>query len=126
MGAIRYREQLESDATNELSAFAWIMPTTDCAFRELQLDLFNRHGIVPARTIGADSEEVIRPLILEGKALGLVREDEVAHMIESGRCVECRPLGRYPVELNFVHRKGEAGDPAISALIEIVRAAWGV
>ena len=126
IGAVRYREQLESDSTSELSGYTWIMPTTDCAFRELQLDLFNRHGIVPARTIGADSEEVIRPLILEGKALGLVREDEVAHVIESGQCVECRSLGRHPMELNFVHRKGEAGNPAIAALIEIVRAAWGV
>ncbi|BDQ34285.1 LysR family transcriptional regulator [Pseudodesulfovibrio portus] len=125
MGAAMYREQLESDATGELSGHAWIMPTTDCAFRELQLDLFKRHGIVPARTIGADSEEVIRPLILEGKALGLVREDEVAHMVKSGLGVECTPLGRHSVELNFVYRKGEAEDPAIAALIEIVRTAWG-
>ena len=126
MGAAKYREQLEAGGAEDLSGHAWIMPTTDCAFRELQLDLFNRHGIVPARTIGADSEEVIRPLILEGKALGLVREDEVANMIESGQGVECGPMGRHSVELNFVYRKGEAGEPAIGALIEIVRSIWGV
>lgn len=124
VGAARYREELESEATAELSRHAWIMPTTDCAFRELQLDLFNRHNIVPARTIGADSEEVIRPLLLEGKALGLVRGDEAAEMVESGLAVECAPLGRHCVDLNFVYRKGEADAPAIAALIEIVRAAW--
>ncbi|MBG0790612.1 MAG: LysR family transcriptional regulator [Desulfovibrionaceae bacterium] len=124
IGAARYREQLESEDTAPLSEYTWIMPTTDCAIRELQLDLFNRHNIVPARTIGADSEEVIRPLILEGKALGLVRADEAGGMVESGRAVECAALGRHFVELRFAYRKGEADDPSLAALIEIVRAAW--
>lgn len=126
MGAARFREQLKSGTAGDLSGHAWIMPTTDCALRELQLEMFNRHGIVPTRTIGADSEEVIRPLVLEGKALGLVREDEVANMVESGQAVECAMVGRHSVELNFVYRKGEAEDPAIKALIEIVRTAWRV
>ncbi|BCS89046.1 LysR family transcriptional regulator [Pseudodesulfovibrio sediminis] len=126
VGASRYKEELERGEAGALSAHTWIMPTSDCAFRDLQLELFNQHGIVPVQTIGADSEEVIRPLLVEGKALGLVREDEVARMLESGQGAECSPLGRHPMELNFIYRTGEGGYPSVAALIEIVRRTWDV
>lgn len=114
------------DATAEkFSSYTWVLPTSNCPFRELQIQVFNEHGITPSRTIGADSEEVVWPLIAEGKALGIMREDEVSKMVEAGLGVECHSLGRHPVELNFVYRSKEVDDPSVAALIEIVRDTWG-
>jgi len=124
MGAGNLKKKLNKAKGEDLSEYTWVMPTSNCPFRELQLEIFNDHNIAPSQIIGADSEEVIRPLITEGKALALVREDEVAHMIETGQGAECTQIGRYPVELNFVYRKGEGEDPSISALLEIVRRTW--
>lgn len=126
MGAARWKKQLAKAGPEELSEYAWVLPTSHCPFRELQLNMFSEFNISPAQTIGADSEEVVWPLIAEGKALGLMREDAVARMKESGLGVECEQVGRHPVELNFVYRTGEAEDPSIAALIEIVRSTWGV
>ena len=124
MGAARFREELATADAKGLSAFTWVMPASHSPFRELQLEIFNKFGIVPARTIGADSEEVIRPLVVEGKALALVREDEVAAMLQSGIAAECALIGRHVVEVNFVYRKGEGDLPSLAALIELVRRTW--
>ncbi|MCJ2165142.1 MULTISPECIES: LysR family transcriptional regulator [unclassified Pseudodesulfovibrio] len=126
MGAAKWENDLALADARALSAYTWIMPTSHCPFRELQLSIFNEYGIVPSRTIGADSEDVIRPLIIEGKALALVREDEVAELLQAGQAAECALVGRYPVELNFVYRKGDEQNPSMAALIEIVRRTWGV
>ena len=126
LGAAKWKDLLERDDSKTLSEFTWVMPSSHCPFRELQLDILKQHDITPDRTIGSDSEEVIRPLIVEGKALALVREDEAAELVNAGLAVECRPVGRHPVELNFVFRKADAQNPSIVALIEIVRRTWGV
>ncbi|WP_207263723.1 LysR family transcriptional regulator [Desulfovibrio sp. Huiquan2017] len=126
MGAASIRDELAAADAEGLSAFAWVMPASHSPFRELQLDIFNKFGIVPARTIGADSEEVIRALVLEGKALALVREDEGAAMLDSGLAAECALVGRHSVEVNFVYRKGEDDLPSLAAIIELVRRTWEV
>jgi hypothetical protein len=56
----------------------------------------------------------------------MVREDEAAELTGAGLAVECEVVGRHPVELNFVYRKGDEQNPSIMALIEIVRRTWGV
>lgn len=126
MGAAKYKERLQSASPEDLSQFTWVMPTSHCSFRELQLKIFRDHSIIPAQTIGADSEEVIRPLVVEGKALAIVRDDEVTELLESGKGAVCSSLGRHPVELNFVYRKTKAEDPAIASLINVVRELWAV
>lgn len=126
LGAAKWRKKLENASSEELSSYTWVMPTSRCPFRELQLKIFRDFAISPVQTIGADSEQVIRPLVVEGKALALVRDDEVADLLESGRAVACPSLGRHPVELNFVYRKAQVEDPAITALITVVRQLWDV
>lgn len=124
MGAANWKQQLEATTAAELSQYTWVMPTSHCPFRELQLKIFKDHAITPAQTIGADSEEVIRPLVIEGKALALVRGDEADALIHSGKGAVCTPLGGHPVEVNFVYRKAQTDDPAIAALINVVRELW--
>lgn len=126
MGAAKWKDQLDNATAEDLSEFTWVMPTSHCPFRELQLNIFKKHAITPAHTIGADSEEVIRPLVVEGKALAIVRDDEVDQLLKDGTGAVCNFLGRHPVELNFVYRKSQSEDPAIAALIKVVRTLWNV
>lgn len=126
IGAAKWKKRLESATPKELSKFTWVMPTSRCPFRELQLNIFREHAINPVHTIGADSEQVINSLVVAGKALSLVRHDEVANFLNSGQAVMCTSLGRHPVELNFVYRKPQAQDPAIVVLADAVRQLWGV
>lgn len=124
MGAAGMRKRLATAGPEDLSAYTWVMPTSHSAFRDMQMAIFRENGITPARTIGADSEEVIRSLVVEGKALGLVRDDEATELLEAGQGSVCPTLGRLPAELNFVYRKGQGDDPAVGALIEVIRAQW--
>jgi len=126
IGAAKWKDVLADPTAEKLSKFTWLMPTSDCPFRELQLKIFQEHSINPAQTIGANSEEIMRPLVVEGKALALMRDDEVEDLVKSGKCAICPSLGKHPVELNFIYRKSQAEDPAIAALIEMVRDIWGV
>lgn len=126
LGAAQWQDKLTSATPDDLSGFNWVMPTSRCPFRELQLKIFRDYAISPAHTIGADSEQVIRPLVVEGKALALVRDDEAADLLESGQAAACPSLGRHPVELNFVFRKVQAEDPTITALTTAVRQLWNL
>lgn len=126
VGAAKWKKKLELADAQDLSQYPWIMPASHSAFRELQLTIFRDHGITPAQTIGADSEDVIRPLVIEGRVLALMREDEAMALVNSGQGAVCPTLGSHPVEINFVYRKGQSEDPAIAALIEVVRDQWGV
>jgi len=125
VGAAKWKDKLNAAGPEELSKYTWVMPASHCPFKELQLRIFNEHAITPAQTIVADSEAIIRPLVVEGKALALVRDDEVAELLEAGEAAVCSSLGRHPVEVNFVYRKAQANEPALAALIESVRKIWG-
>ena len=125
VGAAPWKDRLDNAGPEELSTYTWVMPTSHCAFRELQLSIFREHSIAPAQTIGADSEEVIRSLVVEGKALALVRGDEADSLLAAGLGAICTSLGSHPVEVNFVYRTAQAEDPAIKALIAVVRQLWG-
>lgn len=125
VGTSKWKKELATATPEELSQFPWIMPASHSAFCELQLKIFRDFNITPAQTIGADSEDVIRPLVLEGRVLALMRGDEANELVASGEGTICETIGSYPMEINFVYRKGQSGDPAIAALIDIVRDQWG-
>lgn len=126
MGAHKWKDKLASADAQTLSGFTWVIPASHSAFREMQLSIFRHHGITPAQTIGADSEEVIKSLIVEGKALGLVRQDEAEDMQNRNEAATCLLPGELPMEVNFVFRKAQVDDPAIGALIAVVKEQWGV
>lgn len=126
VGAAKWQKELELADAQDLSQYPWIMPASHSAFRELQLMIFRDNNITPAQTIGADSEDVIRPLVVEGRVLALMRGDEAMDLVKSGQGAICKSLGSYPMELHFVYRKGQSHDPAVAALIDVVREQWGV
>lgn len=126
MGGVQHRKILETGSIEELSAMTWGLPTSASPFRDLMLQIFNDFGMTPAKTIGVDTEEVMRSLIVEGHALCVVREDEAVRLKASGQGVECTVFGRHRMEVNFVYRKGGTADPSVAALIETVRRTWGV
>ena len=126
MGAAKLREKLEKAGAEELSAYTWVVATSNSPLRELQLKMFNEFGIVPAQIINVNSEELMRPLVVEGKALGVMRDDEADNLLKAGLGAVCPLLGHNSMEMNFVYRKNEADDPSLAALIDIVRRIWNV
>ena len=126
VGAAKWHKRLREATPEMLSEYTWGMATENSPLREMQLKIFRDHSIKPVQTIGANSEEVIRPLVEEGKALALMREDEATELLESGKGAICSSLGRHPTELNFVHRKSQEDDPAVSALINVVKEIWNI
>jgi len=126
VGAAMLREKLMEAGPETLSEYTWGMPTENSPLREMQLKIFRDHSITPAQTIGANSEGILYPLVVEGKALALMREDEATELLESGKGAICSSLGRHPTELNFVYRKSQAEDPAIAELITVVKELWNI
>ncbi|QJB55981.1 LysR family transcriptional regulator [Pseudodesulfovibrio sp. zrk46] len=126
VGAAKWRDRLENAGPEELSQFTWGMATENSPLREIQLSIFSEYAIRPAQTIGANSEEVLRPLVEEGRVLAMMREDEAMELVESGKGAICTSLGKHPTELNFVYRKSQADEPALDALISVVKDVWEV
>ncbi|NDV18216.1 LysR family transcriptional regulator [Pseudodesulfovibrio sp. JC047] len=126
MGAAHMEQDLAKAGPEELSAYTWVVATSNSPLRELQVQLFNKYGIIPAQIISVNSEELMRPLVVEGKALGVMRDDEADTLLALNKGAECPLLGRHSLEMNFVYRKSQAEDPSMVMLIDIVRKEWGL
>jgi DNA-binding transcriptional LysR family regulator len=106
-----------------LAAEPWILTPPISTHRVLAEGLFREHGITPATLIEADNEGVIRSLVVAGLGVALMRDGAAAALVESGEA--CRWEGaRLPTELQFIWREEVGGDPAIHALLDLVRETW--
>lgn len=86
-------------------------------------DLFRKHRFTPVKVIEADSEAVIASLITAGVGLGLMRED-LAMKAESSGAVLVLDKGRPRTFLQLLYHSTREDDPAIRALLGVLREIW--
>jgi len=108
----------------EIAAMPWIRTPTLSTHTRLVTQLFAAHGVEPPEpAMLADDETVITNLVVEGLGVALVR-DEVARArsaegelaVWSGAAIE--------TTLWFVCLEARAAEPALAALLDLVREAW--
>ncbi|WP_243544558.1 LysR family transcriptional regulator [Pseudodesulfovibrio tunisiensis] len=126
VGPASWKETLDTAGAEELSSLPWVTTPEGSLFQEIQDYICKKHGIAPEHTIGADSEELIRQIIIAGKGLAIMRDDEAEELKAAGHLAICRSLGSYPVDVGFAYRAAKRDDPALRALLEGVKAVWNV
>jgi DNA-binding transcriptional LysR family regulator len=107
-----------------LASKPWISTPKGGSHHQMAVQLFKRLGGEPETVIEADSEPVITGLVRAGLGLGLMREDLAlaADYPESGIVVVNK--GRPSTFLQVLHRTGRENDPAICAILAVLRGLW--
>lgn len=104
-----------------IAAAPWISPGPSACCGRIAEQLFQHHGVRPARIIRVEREDVGRTLITGGAGVGLLHADAALAAQAAGEAIllsEARPA----VRVLFAHLARRAGDPLIDAVGAILRA----
>jgi DNA-binding transcriptional LysR family regulator len=107
----------------DIAASPWISAPKHGSHFQMAADLFRKHRFEPVKVIEADSEAVIASLITAGVGLGLMREDLAMNAERSG-AVLVLDKGRPRTFLQLLYHSTQQEDPAIRALLEVVKEIW--
>jgi DNA-binding transcriptional LysR family regulator len=108
----------------EIAAMPWIRTPMLSTHTRLVTQLFEAHGVEPPEpAVLADDETVIASLIVGGLGVALVR-DEVARARVADGELAIWPGAAIETTLWFVCLADRAADPALAALLDMVREVW--
>lgn len=122
---IAWQDRVAGAGIEEIAALPWIYTSPDCAHFNVMRQLFEAHGVQPAKTLVSDQEEALRHMVKAGVGLAIMRADEIEQAMKEGYAVAWEvPLPRVP--LQFIYQKRRAGDMIINALLDGLVTIWGI
>lgn len=131
LARLRYRivapgawaDRIKQVGWKDIAALPWISTPKEGSHYQMATELFARYGFEPATVIEADSESIVTSLVIAGVGLGLMREDLAAAAHALGEVV-ILDKGRAHTLLRFLYVAVRENDPAISALVAVLRELW--
>ena len=120
-----WRAEVERADDTAIAALPWIMTPSISTHHALATEFFAARGLAPASVVEADNELVIRSLVVSGVGVALVREDLAVAAQEAGEVVLWPPAS-IETALKFVWQHARGSEPALAALVALVRDAWQV
>jgi DNA-binding transcriptional LysR family regulator len=110
----------------DIAALPWVRTPTLSTHTRLVSQLFAAHGAQPPEpAVLADDETVITSLVVAGLGVALVRDEVARARAEDGELVTW-PGVAIETTLWFVYPAARAEEPAIAALVRLVRDAWNL
>ncbi len=110
---------------SEIATQPWVITPSFSTHHKLVRALFDKHGIEPTRVVEADQESVIANLVVSGVGLSLIREDLALEKETSGQVCLWRDV-RLETTLWFIYLEARKDDPAIRALLGVLRDTWNL
>jgi DNA-binding transcriptional LysR family regulator len=108
---------------SEIAQQPWIITPSISTHHKLVRALFNKHGIEPTKVVEADQESVIANLVVSGVGLSLIREELALEKEAAGEMCLWRDV-RLETTLWFIYLLARNDDPAIRALLGVLRDTW--
>lgn len=125
IGPLEWADVLQSGTLAELAALPWLWVPCECPFCPVMERLFAAVGVEPTVAAVAEQEDALCALAAGGAGLTVMVEAEARAAVAEGRlALRERPVAH--VTLAFAAPAARAEEPALVALRDAVRAAWGV
>src|SRR4029079_10455053 len=112
---VAWRERVENAPWDEIVAMPWVVTPPISTHSALAGQLFDEHGVSPARRVEADNEAVISSLVVAGLGVSLMREDLAIAAAGAGDIVLWSDK-RLLTTLSFIHLAEREDEPVIRAL----------
>ncbi|MDD4731918.1 MAG: LysR family transcriptional regulator [Desulfovibrio sp.] len=123
MGPAAWRDRIEDAGWEDLAGLPWIWTPPPCLCYQLGEEMFKSRQLSLTKTIEADNEQVVNDLIVAGKGVSLVREDEALAAERAGTMVRWEG-GCVPQHAYLVYPHARADDPLLLALRSVVAEIW--
>jgi len=120
-----WRERVENAGWDEIAALPWITTPPISTHSALANQMFEAHGVSPAKRIEADHEAVISSLVAAGVGVALMREDLALEAAAANELCLWNEA-RAETLLQFLYRHERADDPVVRALSDVVRDVWSL
>ncbi len=120
-----WKDRVEGANWNEIAALPWIFAPAVSTHNQLLHQLFRNHGAGPTKVVEADQESVMNSLIASGVGISLMREDYAQAGITDGTIIVWEQE-RLTTTLQFIFSTEHSHDPAIVALIGVIRTIWSL
>ena len=120
---IAWRDRVEGADWDAIAALPWIVTPAISTHSALAQELFQTHGVAPAKLIEADNELVISSLVVAGLGVALMREDLALAAASEGTVCLWRDV-RATTTLSFVHLRERGDDPIVRALTDVLHGVW--
>lgn len=118
-----WASRLRGATLAELAARPWVLTPPVSSLRALCDAQFARCGVSPVARVSADHEDLVRALVVAGVGLALMRDEDARALAAQGR-VAIWEGERLACPLRFVWHAERGDEPAVRALVELVKAAW--
>jgi DNA-binding transcriptional LysR family regulator len=122
-GPAVWRDKIERAGWADIAALPWLMAPSISTHHVLAARLFEERGSAPTTLIEADNEAVIRSLVASGLGVALIRED-LAQQGEAAGQLVVLPEVRLTTVLRFIYSNEKREEPALRALIDVIRDVW--
>jgi len=110
---------------NAITNQPWVITPSISTHHKLLRALFDKHGMEPTSVVEADQESVIANLVVSGVGLSLIREDLALEKETAGQVCLWRDV-RLETTLWFIYQRARKDDPAIVALLGVLRDTWNL
>ena len=120
-----WKERVENADWSDIATQPWILTPSVSTHNQLVRDLFKDHAEELSKVAEADQESVINSLVASGVGLSLMREDKAREAEAAGEVViwkKARPV----TNLWFIYPAERAHDPVVRAMVDVMRAVWGL
>lgn len=110
----------------DVAALPWVMMPENSAHERLLTEAFGRRGLTqPQKVLESDQVSVLTDLVAAGVGMSLAREEVALAGQQAGRWVIWEPA-RLESALWFAYPASRAQDPAIKALLKLLREVWAL
>jgi DNA-binding transcriptional LysR family regulator len=125
VGPREWKTELEQADWQQLSAKPWIIPPPISSQHEWVMQLLQSHGAKPSQVVESDSETVIATLVVSGVGMALMREDLAQEREARGELFTWSDV-HHETTLWFVYARDRERDPAIRALLDVLKDLWNL
>jgi DNA-binding transcriptional LysR family regulator len=108
-----------------LAAMPWIMTPSSSTHNRMVSELFAGRDAAPTQVVVADQEALVSTLVGAGVGVALMREDLAREKEAAGEVCTWRDV-RVVTPLWFLYPAERAHDPAIAALLDVLRDVWKI
>lgn len=120
-----WKRRVEDADWGEIATQPWVITPSISTHHKLVRALFDKHGVEPTRVVEADQESVIANLVVSGVGLSLIREDLALEKETAGQVCLWGDV-RLETTLWFIYLRARKHDPALAALLEVLRDTWNL
>lgn len=125
VGAAQLRETLRHASWRDVAEMPWIGAPAQHHMQTLRNDMFARQGLTPHQVVECEEATLPLSLVRAGVGLALLREDVAVPASERGELVVW-PHARVGALLGFIYPSAAEHDPALVALLSVLRQVWGL